>query len=130
MAGIQVFEAQFLSGEEPVRSGGVLLQIAYEPWWWHGTMILTTTRLIFVPDVPHPRAEAPALALSDVGVVRDAGGGRFLIMLDGHRITFAPAGRQRRSAEAWIDAIRLARRRARQPMRLGGGFDAALAPAQ
>ena len=105
-------ESKLLPGERIVRQATVRLRIETPPWWWSGTLFLTTDRLFFLPLVQHPLEGATAFWLADIARHTSSGHNRFVVAATAGAATFeidgpavSPIGLAGRRARPWIEAI-------------------------
>lgn len=104
--------AKLLPFERLVRSGTVRLRIPGPPYWWEGTLTLTSDRLFFLPYVEHPRMEASAFWLQEMRVIAAVARNRFAVRTATEQATFhligskrGPAGLIDNQAASWLAAI-------------------------
>ena len=106
-------DEKLLPSERMVRSGRVRLRTASPPYWWEGSLILTTDRLFFLPDVENPLIDQVAFWLADLQRAKKEGGARFRIEGRGASATFLALGLPGRREHTWLQAIESVRRGAR-----------------
>jgi hypothetical protein len=100
---------KLLGNERMVRSGRVRLRTSEPPYWWEGTLILTTDRLFFLPSTENPLIDSVAFWLADItGASRD-GARRFRIDSGDTHATFLALGIPGRGEQRWLAAIASAR---------------------
>lgn len=105
-------ESKLLPGERLVRQSGARLRIDSPPYWWEGTLFLTTDRLFFLHNVQHPLEDATAFWISDIARSAGAGHNRFAVMTETGGATFeidgpvlSAPGLAGLRARPWLDAI-------------------------
>ncbi len=113
-------DEKLLHYERMVRSGRVRLRTDQQPYWWEGSLILTTDRLFFLPDVDNPLIEPVAFWLSEVALVSRDGRRRFRIDAGDSNATFLALGSPGRGEHRWLDAIESVRAGARAPSAFDG----------
>jgi hypothetical protein len=113
-------EAQLLPSERLVRSGTARLRIPEPPYWWEGTLILTSDRLFFLPHVDQVRLDQAAFWLHELTAWDRAGRNRFQAGVPGYEATFhlisgrpGPAALIGDQAGPWLQAIASLRHSAR-----------------
>jgi hypothetical protein len=113
-------EAQLLPSDRLVRSGTARLRIPEPPYWWEGTLILTSDRLFFLPHVDQVRLDQAAFWLHHLTSWERAGRNRFRVAAAGEESTFhliggrpGPAALIGDQAGAWLQAIASLQRNAR-----------------
>jgi hypothetical protein len=106
-------DEKLLRDERMVRSGRVRLRTDTPPYWWEGSLILTTDRLFFLPDVENPLLDPVAFWLADVTLMWREGRRRFRVDGRDSRATFLALGLTGRHERAWLHAIESARAGAR-----------------
>ncbi len=113
-------ESKLLPGERLVRQGGARLRIDSPPYWWEGTLFLTTDRLFFLQDVRHPLEGATAFWLAEIARHAAAGHNRFAVTtassgarfeIDGPALSATGIAGLR--ARPWLEAIAALRPAAR-----------------
>ena len=108
------FDAEkLLYRERMVRSGRVRLRTSAPPYWWEGSLILTSDRLFFLPDVDSPLIDPVAFWLAEVTHVTSDGPRRLRVDGAGSKATFLALGLAGRSHHAWLRAIASVREGAR-----------------
>jgi hypothetical protein len=103
---------RLLPEERLVRTGPARLRISAPPHWWEGTLVLTSERIFFQPEVSDARIEDFAFWLSDLTLLALAGSGKIRIGATGGEATFevaAPLPLGRRRAQDWLRDIERAR---------------------
>ena len=105
-------DAKLLPGERIVRSGAARFRIPGPPYWWEGTLTLTSDRLFFLPSVEHPDSGVAAFWLHDVMTSTSEARNRFSVGSGEQRATFnlvgsaaGPAGLVGNHSGAWLRAI-------------------------
>lgn len=105
-------ESKLLKSERIVREGNVRLRIESPPYWWEGTLVLTTDRLFFLPRVHHPLEGSTAFWLADIARHADVGRSRFVVATASGGATFEVdrpgmtfAGVSGMLARPWLEAI-------------------------
>lgn len=112
-------DEKLFDGEMLIRQGPARLRTAAPPYWWEGTLVLTSDRLFFLPFIDNPLQGDVAFWLSDVdaqpagtNMLRVRGRGlEAVFKLRGFRLN--PVGMAGARATAWQRAIAGARRGAR-----------------
>ncbi len=109
-------EAKLLPDERLVRSGAVLLHIPRAPYWWDGTLFLTSDRLFYLPTVDHERLGDHAFWLYELAA-RAPGRHQIRVTVAGEQTTFdfsgAAAALFHDRGAPWLRAIADARPEAR-----------------
>jgi hypothetical protein len=101
-----------LPHEHVLRSGPSRIRLGGPPHWWEGTLVLTTDRIFFQPDVADARIESVAFWLSDLTLLASAGSGKIRVCATGGESTFELVGSlplARRRVQDWLREIERAR---------------------
>ena len=113
-------DAKLLPEERMVRSGLARLRIPGPPYWWEGTLTLTSDRIFFLPLVDHPNLAVTAFWLYDLLTSTSDARNRFAVASPNHKATFSligqkagPVGIISNQARGWLQAIDELRRDAR-----------------
>jgi len=115
-------DAKLLPTERMVRSGPARLRIPGPPYWWEGTLTLTSDRIFFLPYVEHPGLDVTAFWLHDLLTSTSDARNRFAVASPDRKAAFhltgppsARAGWISSQARAWLQAIDELRHDARPP---------------
>ncbi len=128
-------DAKLLPAERMVRYGPARLRIPGPPYWWEGTLTLTSDRIFFIPLIDHPDLDVTAFWLCDLLTSTSDARNRFAVASADTKATFnligpkaGPAGIVSNQARTWLEAIDELRRDARprsafadQPRRRAAG---------
>jgi hypothetical protein len=105
-------ESKLLSSERIVREGTARLRIPGPPYWWEGTIVLTSDRLFFLPHVDQVRLDQTAFWLNEIVRWARAGRNRFSVIGKDATETFhlvggrpGPAALIGDQAGPWLQAI-------------------------
>jgi hypothetical protein len=111
-------DEKLFPGEQRVRNGRVRIRTADPPHWWEGTLILTTDRMFFLPDVDNPLLGNTAFWLAEIRRVEQVAPNRIRIRGGDVNATFQLLGRHlplpgQRTIRPWIESIEAVRSSAR-----------------
>jgi hypothetical protein len=105
-------DEKLLPGERMLRRGRARLRTPSPPHWWEGSLVLTSERLIFLPDIDYPLQAAPVVWVRDIAHLARTGRNRLTVsgplapsifQLTGNRGN--PLGIAGLRESAWINAV-------------------------